>query len=170
MLGRIPTGSAFAALPLAALLTAAAQGWCWLMWVAGAVFAVAMVWTFAPWLPFLKTRLRARRHIAKLEEFWVEGHGLLHEKLGSGDELPEWESRDEDWRNRVAEWIGGHISPVEARRFRQPTFALRSYPQGLGRESYPHGFGSAHDEALSRIDGQLPELIRLRDDLERSLR
>jgi hypothetical protein len=48
---RLGSGATVAALPLAAALTAATQGWGWLVWTGGIGFCAVLVLTFAPWLP-----------------------------------------------------------------------------------------------------------------------
>jgi hypothetical protein len=47
---RLGSGATVAALPLAAALTAATQGWSWLVWTGGTAFFLVLALTFAPWI------------------------------------------------------------------------------------------------------------------------
>jgi len=56
----------------------------------------------------------ARRHIAHLEGVWAEGHNLRIEKVDSEEAFADWQKRRERWHNETGEWIGDHISVIEA--------------------------------------------------------
>jgi hypothetical protein len=162
VLGRVPTGSAFAALPLAALLTAAAQNWWWLVAFSGSVFAGSMVWTFAPWIPGVKERLPASRRRRELQRFWLEGHELLNKvRVTSDKECATWMRATAYWERDTSEWLAREISPVEAELFLHPKVVAHSVSGS---------FNPAHNDARNAIAHQLPQLVRLRDEQERSLK
>ena len=80
MLGRIGSGAAVAALPLAALLWAAsASGRSLAGYVAAVVLAGVLAVTFAPWIPVVRDRLPTVRRAAQLEKFWALGHEITQQ-------------------------------------------------------------------------------------------
>jgi hypothetical protein len=165
VLGRIGTGAAVAALPLAALLWAASSSG---RFVAGIVSAVLLVsvlaTTFAPWVPHVGDRLPGARRIAQLEAFWVEGHKVTQQEVNRSEDLPTLRSRTEQWTKVAGDWIEGHISAVEAERFRRPT--LPPYPSSPKLSI----FHAAHQHAVARIEAQLDVLTGLRDEQRRRMR
>jgi hypothetical protein len=156
VLGRLGTGSAVAALPLAGLLWAASgHGRVIVGAVSAVLLAVVLVVTFAPWIPYLRELRPGHRRLTKLEAFWVEGHELRIEPVESDPDLADWATRRADWHRRTFDWIAGNISSVEAQRFARPRAA--SY-------SWSDSYNTDHNAALNTLNHQLPELIRLRDE------
>jgi hypothetical protein len=154
VLGRIPTGSAFAALPLAAALTAATQGWCWILWAASALVALTLAWTFAPWIPYVRGFVPAYRRLQRLEAFWVEGQSFSRRAVHSDAELATWQRDCVDWQRRTLTWVEDHISPVEAARINRVS---------VSSVHWSGAYNDAHSDGMSAMDAKLDELIRLRD-------
>lgn len=164
MLGRIPTGSAVAALPLALLIAAVSWESCPLGLASGAVLALTLVWTFAPWIPGLKDRLPARRRVKQLEAAWADGQVLVVRGLQSMAQFDEWQQAVTAWEDETRDWIEEGLSGVEALRFFNPHRG--DYSLSLRLED---SLNTAHHQARNRIVHQLDELIRLRDEQERTL-
>lgn len=132
------------------------------MGLSGGVFAGSIVWTFAPWIPRVRERLPASRRQRDLERFWLEGHELLNKvRVTSDKELAAWIRAAGYWERDTSEWLAREISPVEAKLFLHPK--LVAY-------SVSGSFNPAHNDARNAIAHQLPQLIRLRDEQERSLK
>jgi hypothetical protein len=153
VLGRIGTGAAVAALPLATALTAAAQGWSLAAWLASALVVGVALYTLAPWIPGVRMLLPSQRRLATLDALWAEGHRLAFDDAVGDDDGP-WRADCESWQTRTHEWLGTHMSSSDAESFRRPTSA-----------GYKQHFGATQNRTLLRqiMLLQLDELARFRD-------
>jgi hypothetical protein len=155
--GRTGNGAAVAGLPLATALTAAAQGWTWLVWLSVAVFVVVMAVTFAPWIPWVRDRLPVQKRIARIERAWADGRDLFFERVSTDAELDHWILRHVAWREGMVAWLDDHVSAVDAARFRQGAPISRTWTDS---------YNGDHDHRRLSLDRQLDVLLEIRDELK----
>ena len=146
--------AAIAALPFGGLCVAATAGAStWIVICAG-LTGGAFLWGFAPNIPGLRRFLSANRRISHLEALWLEGHRLAEKGPGVGwDTRQAWTKDCQDWSQQAEQWVAANLSPIDGERFRSP-----------------HIQPTRNEWAVDKVEAQLRELIRLRDDQLATLR
>jgi hypothetical protein len=105
------------------------------------------------WLP-------TNRKIKELERLWARGHELAQRVIASAD-WDKWANERGEWFREAEAWLAQNFSPIDTERFR-----IGPVPG----QTWHHGVNIQHHRAITTINRQLDQLLRLSAEEERHLR